>query len=69
MTDVTHLVDFQINDDECLPITKCVCGAVFSPWEYVISIYRDNPSKCPECRRGLYWRLGVRVFEVKNDDK
>ena len=69
MGDVTDLVDFQNNDDECLPITKCVCGTVFAPWQFIISIYEDSPYKCPECGRGLYFRLGIRVFEVTNDDK
>ena len=62
--DVTNLVDFSGNDDECLPITKCVCGATFCAWEFIISIYSDTPYRCPKCDRGLYFSLGIRVYEI-----
>ena len=62
--DVTKLVDFHDNDDECLPITKCVCGAKFVPWQFVIGIYPDTPYRCPQCNRGFYFSLEIRVYEV-----
>lgn len=64
--DVTDLVDFGNSDDECLPLTKCVCGQEFSYWNFTLSIYRDMVIKpCPNCGRKLYWRsMGIRVFEV-----
>ena len=60
--DVTDQVGFGNNDDECLPITKCVCGATFPAWEFFISIYDDEPYKCPECGLGLYFSLRIRVY-------
>ena len=66
--DITDQVRFDLNDDECLPITKCVCGERFGPWDFFISIYRDHPYRCPACGRALYFRPGIRVYEV-NDDK
>ena len=61
---VTKKVEFQNNDDECLPITKCVCGAQFIPWEFIISIYSDDASSCPECGRKLYFCNEIQVYEV-----
>lgn len=37
--DVTDKVDFQNNDDESLPLTKCVCGERFPAWSQIVSIY------------------------------
>ena len=68
ITDVTSLVDFQNNDDELLPITKCVCGKTFSPWTFNISIYEQDPSTCDGCGRKLFFRLGIRVFEVEENE-
>lgn len=66
-TDVTSIVDFQNNDDESLPLTKCVCGQTFKPWEFIISIYEDDPSICPNCGRKLFFKLGIQVFSVDDD--
>ena len=64
--DVTDQVSFDNPDDECLPITKCVCGAKFRAWsEFNISIYSDDPYPCPKCGRKLYFRNSIRVMEVK----
>ena len=63
--DVTTQVDFQNNDDECLPLTKCVCGKTFEPWEHILSIYEDSPKECPNCGRKLFFRIGIRVFQVE----
>ena len=60
---VTDLVHFDINDDECLPITKCLCGAEFKPWDFVISIYRDSACKCPKCGRDFYFKNSIQVYQ------
>ena len=66
--DVTSQVDFQNNDDECLPITKCVCGKEFSAWSFMISIYEDGAYACPKCGAKLFFRLGIRVFQVEDEN-
>ena len=66
--DVTKLVDFGGNDGECLPITKCVCGECFVPWEFFISICADDAYKCPSCGRGLYFSLAISVYEVVEEE-
>ena len=62
--DVTAQVDFQNNDDENLPLTKCVCGKKFPLWQEVLSIYPDNPWACPDCGAKLYFSVSLRVFQV-----
>jgi len=65
--DVTQLVEFNDNDSESLPITKCVCGATFASWKFNISIYREEPLiySCPACGRKLYFSIAIRVYEVE----
>lgn len=65
--DVTDLVNFNNPDDECLPITKCVCGQEFPSWAFIISIYPDTPYRCSNCERKLYFSSSVKVFEVLDD--
>lgn len=62
--DITHLVSFHNNDDELLPIVKCVCGARFKPWEFNISIYQDAPYRCPICNRAMFFAIKITVYEV-----
>ena len=62
--DITTQVDFDNPDDELLPLTKCVCGQKFESWEFTISIYDKNPTTCPSCKRGLFFRQAIRVYEV-----
>jgi len=62
--DVTELVSFGIDDDECLEIRKCACGAEYTPWDFVISIYRDNAHRCRRCKKGFYFRSKITVYEV-----
>ncbi len=62
--DVTELVNHGSNDDECLPLTKCVCGAEFPVWSFFISIYRETPYHCPKCGRGLYFTCEIRIYEA-----
>jgi len=66
--DVTDLVSFDNPEDEFLPITKCICGETFASWEFIISIYDENPSKCPKCGGTFYFRNAVRVYGVKDRD-
>lgn len=63
--DVTSKVDFQNNDDESLPLTQCVCGQKFKPWDFIIHIYEDDPKICPNCGRKLFFRNQIHVFEVQ----
>jgi DNA-directed RNA polymerase subunit RPC12/RpoP len=63
--DVTFLVDFESNDDECLPITKCVCGETFPAWDFIISIYPENAYECPKCNRKLFFSNSIRIYEVE----
>lgn len=62
--DVTTLVEFDSNDDEVLPLRKCVCGTRFPPWKLTLSIYRDMPVSCPTCGRQLYFTATIHVYEI-----
>jgi hypothetical protein len=64
--DVTKLVEFDSGqiDGECLPLAKCVCGKRFHDWGFILSIYEDNATECPECHRRLYFRSTIRVYEA-----
>lgn len=62
--DITSEVSFERNDDESLPLTKCVCGAKFPPWDFILGMERDYPNTC-DCGRKLYFTLDIKVFEVK----
>lgn len=64
--DVTEYVEFGNPDDECLPITLCICGAKYEPWDKIISIYDDDPRPMPCCGRKLFFRQVVTVLEVKS---
>ena len=66
--DVTAQVDFGNPDDECLPITSCVCGAKFPVWSEILSIYKDDPWECPKCGAGLYFGNRVRVYQVVEEE-
>ena len=63
-TDVTAQVDFGPVDDECLPLTKCVCGHAFKLWEEVVSIYPEHPWTCPQCGAKLVFANAIRVFQL-----
>lgn len=65
--DITDQVEFGNNDDEALPLLKCVCGKTFEPWDFIISIYRDSAYECSSCGRRLYFSARIRVFEVKDN--
>ena len=62
--DVTFKTQYSEVDDECLSITKCVCGKTFPSWTFIISIYEDMPTECPEYKRKLFFRNSITVYEV-----
>ena len=62
--DVTEQVTFEFNDDEALPLTRCVCGKKFRAWECILGVYPDMPDACPACGRYLYFSVEIRVYEV-----
>jgi len=62
--DVTNLVYFDDYSDESLPITQCICGQKFGAWEFIISIYDDDITKCPNCGTKLFFRSSIKVFQV-----
>ena len=62
--DVTDKVCFGSIDDECMPLTKCVCGEEYAHWVLVLSIYPDSPTECPKCGRQYYFSASVRVYQV-----
>lgn len=63
--DVTDQVEFNLNDDECLPLTKCVCGVEFESWNFILGVYKDDPKECPNCKRKLYFKPSIRVYEIE----
>jgi hypothetical protein len=65
--DITPFVEFGLNDDENLPLTRCICGATFAPWEFIISIYRGVANPCPQCKRKLCFGVTISVFEVEEE--
>ena len=65
--DVTHLVGRGDVDGEHSYLTKCVCGDESDQWDFVMSIYPDDPAKCPKCGRKFYFSCSVTVFEVVDD--
>lgn len=60
--DVTHLTSTGEVDDECLPITQCLCGTNFPNWHEILGIYKDSPWKCPKCGVELVFSNQVRVL-------
>lgn len=64
--DITELVEFGNADDEVLPLIKCACGKRFTPWDFILSIYRDMADECPSCGRKMYFSFSVRVWEVSS---
>lgn len=61
--DVTDKVEFgNNNDDEYLPIKKCLCGKEFELQEHMISNYPYNIG-CPNCGVKLFFRHVVRIYQ------
>lgn len=63
--DVTDQMSFENPDDELLPVTKCVCGAIFEPWSMMVSIYKDTPTECPYCHRKFVFQNIIRIYEIE----
>lgn len=64
--DVTDSFEWGDIDGELLPITKCVCGATFTRWDFVLESYSDRPRECPKCGRRFYFALFVAIYEKTN---
>lgn len=62
--DITGQVQFQDNDGESLPLTKCACGREFEAWDFLLSIYPDLAHQCPNCGRRMYFTCKITVYEV-----
>jgi len=62
--DVTNKVCFGLNDDEYLPLTKCVCDEKFPLWEFILSIYKDDIRACTACGRKLFFETSIKVYEL-----
>ncbi len=61
---VTQSTRSGFNDDEILPVTKCVCGVTFEHWKFSIGLGRESAQECPECGRKLYFELTIQIYEV-----
>ena len=61
--DITDKVAFGLNDDERLPLMKCVCGEKFEPWDFTLGIDSDPgyPEECPNCKRKMWFSVEIRV--------
>ena len=64
--DVTADVKFGAVDDECLPLTRCLCGAAWNAWHGPVLSYtsRETAEECPVCLRRFYFTNDIRVWEV-----
>jgi len=52
-------------DGELVWLSQCKCGAEFKPWDFILTIYEDDPRQCPECGRMLYFSVKVTIHEVE----
>lgn len=60
--DITESVEFDFNDGECLPLTKCICGKIYPHWDFILGMGKDSATKC-ECGRELYFEIEIRIYE------
>lgn len=67
--DVTDLVDFGNPNDECIPLTKCICGETFDLWDAIVNIYREDAWQCPWCGIKYYFRNSVHIYMVQEEEK
>lgn len=65
--DITRLVKCGEIDGEHMTLEKCVCGQKFGYWDFILSIYPDSPTECPNCGRKMYFSANARVYEVASD--
>jgi len=64
---ITSEVEFGFSDDEYLPITRCLCGAEFEPYEQWISIYESSPWECSECGAEMVWEFKPNVYLITGE--
>jgi hypothetical protein len=62
--DVTAEVEYGDIDGDLMELQRCVCGAEFDRWAFVMSLDRADASDCPACGRRLYFSYSVTVLEV-----
>jgi len=62
--DVTASVKFGPGRDELLPLTKCVCGELFYPWDFVLDTDNDS-NACHKCGRRYYFKSVITVYTIK----
>jgi len=61
--DITNKVKFELNDDECLPLIECVCGKIFTAWDFILGMGRDSAGVCSACGRKMYFTVEIKIFE------
>ena len=66
ITDVTNLVDYQANDGEDLPLTKCICGNEYDAWDFVLGIEENAPMICKKCGAKLYFSFEICVYKIED---
>lgn len=64
LRDVTNLVGYGRNDAEALPIKKCICGAEFADWHFVIYEGQDDIRRCPKCGRSYFFKMDICVYTL-----
>jgi len=62
--DVTRKVQ-TLETLDTLCVTKCVCGATFEPWQFIITHHRIGASQCPACQRRLHYAGSRHIYEVR----
>ena len=62
--DITKDVKFGDIDGECLQFIKCKCG---KEWDYLLSIYEDTSTQCPNCKRNLFFKNNITIYEIEGD--
>ena len=43
--DITSKCNFGLPDDEYLPLTQCACGKSYNYWDFVLSVYPNDPEE------------------------
>ena len=65
LKDVTAEVRTGEIDGEMLPVTRCLCGAEWHPWEGpILHTGAENPYECPECHVKLYFTNQITVYAL-----
>lgn len=64
-TDVTPEIVYGKQAEHTVCLIKCICGAEFSEWGFLLSEETENYCKCPSCNRMFYFQRMVRVYELR----